>query len=249
MKTVSVAAGTMLALAMTTAHAADVAVRRAAPAPAPAYVVAAPVYNWTGWYIGGHAGWGKADSDWTFENNSFWNSAPGDRIAIRPDGWLGGGQIGVNYQFGTWLAGLEATLAGGSLKDTVVSPYFPASDTEQTKISSLYTVAGRLGVVWNNLLIYGKGGWAGGQVGLSASCPTCTPSGWNPGKESRSGWILGAGLEWMWTPNWIVGVEYNRIDFGSKTHSALNNDGVNLTTVSEKTTVDTVVGRISYLFR
>lgn len=223
------------------ASAADLPVK-AAPRP----IVVAP--SWSGFYVGGHVGYGWATSDWTFQNASWWNTAVGQSIGLSPKGALGGVQLGFNHQVNQWVFGIEGTWSGANLNQTVISPWFPSSDRETTKVKSLYTIAGRIGATWDRLLIYGKGGWAGGRVELSAAS-SAGPTYWNPGTASRSGYILGLGLEYMMMPNWILGVEYNYINLGTTNYAANNTGGsVSLTTVDDKTKVSTVVARLSYLF-
>lgn len=124
--------------------------RRGAPA--------VPVARWSGLYIGGHGGYGWAHSDWTFLNNSFWNFDPGERIDFSPRGFLGGGQIGFNQQIGQWVIGIEGTWSGARIRRTVISPFFPAEDTETTKIKQLFSIAGRVGMAWDRVLLYAKAG-------------------------------------------------------------------------------------------
>ena len=219
---------------------------------APPYVPT-EIYNWTGFYIGGHVGGGWAQSDWTFRNRSFFNfnGGAGDSIGTSPSGWLGGAHVGFNYQINHLVLGIEGTWSAADIKDTVVSPFFPTEDHETTKISSLYTVTGRIGAAWDKFLFYGKGGWAGGEVEVSAVSTAGAGGGtsWNPGKQSRSGWVAGVGLEYMLTQNFIVGVEYNHIDLGTARYSTLDSGGdTTLTSVDNTTKVDTIVGRLSYKF-
>jgi outer membrane immunogenic protein len=158
---------------------------------------------------------------------------------------------------GHWLFGVEGTLSAADISQTVGSPILPAvvfgSDRMTTKITSLYTVAGRLGVVWNQFLFYGKGGWAGGEVELSARTTFGGGAAWARTK-SRSGWLAGAGVEYMMTPNIIFGVEYNYVDLGSEAYSARNTGPAAAvflpanTDVTDKTQVHTIVGRVSYRF-
>jgi outer membrane immunogenic protein len=243
-----------MGVAVVPAFAADLPVKAAGPVVMPPV----PLANWTGFYIGGHGGFGWGDSRWTFTQNSFWNNVPGDTIRTQPDGWLAGGQIGYNYQMGPWLLGIEGTLSAADISDTVRSPIPPAAvfgnDRLTTKMKSLYTIAARVGVVWNQFLFYGKGGWAGGQVELSASTDFGGGAAWNPGSKSRSGWVAGAGMEYMIMPNLILGVEYNYIDLGSATYSAPNTGPgaagflPATTIVEDRTHVQTIVGRVSWLF-
>jgi outer membrane immunogenic protein len=221
----------------------------AADMPTKAPMAPLPVaYNWTGFYLGAHGGYGWANSDWTFQNVSFFNTFVGDQINLKPKGGLGGGQVGYNYQIGQFLLGVEGTFSWADIKQTVTSPIFPTTDNETTKIKNLYTVAARLGVTNGPWLAYAKGGWAGGRVQLSAAEPGIAVS-WDPATQSRSGFVIGGGVEYMIAPSIILGAEYNYIDLGSKTYSAVNTPSAfGPTTVSDKTTVSTIIGRVSYLF-
>jgi len=231
--------------------AADLAVK------APVVAEPAPLYSWTGCYVGAHAGYGWGTSGWTFQHDSFWSVGRGQTINTQPAGGFGGGQIGFNYQAGLWLVGIEGTVAAADIRETVKSPFLPpvvyGGDRESTKIKSLYTVAGRVGMVWDRILVYGKGGWAGGQVELSARTDYGGGAAWSQSK-SRSGWVAGVGAEYMLTPNFILGLEYNYIDFGSQTYSALNTGpaGVGFlprdTKVKGSTHFNTVAARVSYRF-
>lgn len=209
-----------------------------------------PARNWTGLYIGGHVGGSSARSDWMFQQDEWpWTNSPNSIPFRSKTSLLGGAQAGFNYQLGSIVTGIEGTWSGLNHKTTIISPYFPLSDTETTKISNLFTIAGRLGVTWDRVLFYGKGGWAGGEVELSAASTSGGLSAWNPGSRIRSGVIVGAGFEYMLTQNFILGIEYNHIDLGRANYTAYNTGvDTSLTSVDDKTKLDTVVGRLSYKF-
>jgi outer membrane immunogenic protein len=180
-----------------TAFGADIA-RRAPVASQPvAYGV-----NWTGFYVGAHIGgaWTEGgDNFWDPVTAAWWNTDDSS-------GFIGGGQIGFNYQIGQWVLGVEGDISwtdlGNDNRD-LANYYSRSTDW-------FATVTGRLGYAWDNWLLYVKGGgaWADGNDYY-----------WNrplwQGDGSRSGWAVGAGLEWAWTPNWSVKLEYNYLDFGS----------------------------------
>ena len=242
MKRFLLAGATLLALATAQPTlAADAPVYKG---PAPAAIA---VFNWSGFYIGGHAGWAWANSDWTFQNTNFFGPV-GRQAGFRTDGGLAGAQVGFNYQTGNFLVGIEGTWSYSRLDRTIVSPVFALTDQWRTEIKSLYTVAARLGAIWDRSLWYVKGGWAGGCVNLSATSTFGGATLWNPGCD-RSGWVIGAGIEYMLAPNWIFGLEYNYIDLGSKTYTA-NNTGAStsLTSINDSTKLQTVIARLSYLF-
>lgn len=209
-----------------------------------------PSRDWTGFYIGGHVGGSSAGSNWAFQQGNWWiaDGTGGIPFAAQTS-LLGGAQVGFNYQLGSIVTGIEGSWSGLDHKTTIASPYYPGSDTETTKISNLVTVAGRLGVTWDRVLFYGKGGWAGGEVQLSAASDSGGPSAWNPGSRFRSGVIVGAGFEYMLTQNFILGIEYNHIDLGRANFAAYNTGAdTSLTSVDDKTKLDTVVARLSYKF-
>jgi outer membrane immunogenic protein len=166
----------------------------------------------------------------------------------KASGTFGGAQIGFNYQFDRIVIGLEGTWSGIKTEKTISSPYYPGEDIETTKVGGLVTVAGRLGFAWDRVLIYGKGGWAQGRVEVLAAS-TDGPSFWNPGAQNRNGSVIGAGLEFMVTPNIIAGVEYNHIDLGKANYSAFNTGGdTSFASADDRTSIDTVTGRLSYKF-
>ncbi len=209
-----------------------------------------PARYWTGFYIGGHVGGSSAGSNWAFQQDNWWTNGGTGGIPFSTEtNWLGGVQGGFNYQLGSVVAGVEGTWSGLNHKKTVVSPYYPDSDIETTKISNIFTIAGRLGVTWDRVLFYGKGGWAGGEVELSAASTAGGPSAWNPGSKFRSGVIVGAGFDYMLTQNFILGIEYNHIDLGRANYAGYNTGAdTSFTSADDKTKLDTIVGRLSYKF-
>ena len=210
-----------------------------------------PARNWSGLYIGGHVGGSSAGSNWAFQRDDLWiiRRGTGGIPFARQTSVLGGVQAGYNFQLGSIVTGIEGTWSGLNHKTTIASPYYPDTDTETAKISNIFTIAGRLGVTWDRVLFYAKGGWAGGEVGLSAASTSGGPSAWNPGSKFRSGVIVGAGFEYMLTQNLILGIEYNHIDLGRANYTAYNTGAdTTLTSVDDKTKLDTVVGRLSYKF-
>jgi outer membrane immunogenic protein len=185
---------------------------RAAPAPIPA-----PVYSWTGCYVGAHVGWGWGNNHFT-ETSAFHGS--GGTAGIDTNGALFGGQVGCNYEFwGNWVVGVQGDFAGtdinGKANDDIL---FPASDSSLAlKTEWLASVTGRVGYAfWNNqVLVYVKGGgaWARNQWDVHDAGPFFGDPIFS---ENRSGWTVGGGVEWtLWSPNWTAFVEYNFYDFNN----------------------------------
>lgn len=173
------------------ASAADLPSRKG-PIAAPVYIP--PVFTWTGFYVGGNAGygWGNVNA------NGFANV--GDL-----DGFVGGGQIGYNYQMGQFVLGLEADLQYADLSS--------GSNLGLINVKTDYfgTVRGRVGVAFDRFLPYITGGWAYGNV--KTSIPGL---GFSSDKTHTNGWVIGGGLEYAVTNNIIAGVEYLYVDLGEK---------------------------------
>ncbi len=172
---------------------------------APAYAVPEAVYNWTGFYIGGHIG----------------GAFPGDNSLESSNGrFMGGVQGGFDYQFATnWVIGAEAQyswLTGNSGNGVL----FPAGTLVNGNTDQLGSVTGRLGYTWGPALLYAKGGyaWRGNDnIGVSLSG---VPVAFATTGDHRDGYTVGAGLEYMFAPNWSVKAEYQYYNFGSTTFTS-----------------------------
>jgi outer membrane immunogenic protein len=156
-----------------------------APPPAPA-----PVYNWTGWYVGLNAGasFGNAKTDFNTAQVALVvahvpSSIPGFAGSDRtyPDGFMGGGQIGYNWQYSPVIVvGLEADFQGADEKASGTPFLPPLVSTNvtrsthldyQTKIDWFGTARARIGYVWGNgqVMSYVTGGLAYGRVALQGT--------------------------------------------------------------------------------
>jgi outer membrane immunogenic protein len=170
---------------------------------APVYKAPEAIYNWTGFYIGGHIGG-------AFGGNNSLGGSNGQ--------FLGGIQGGADYQFATnWVIGAEAQyswLAGGSGTGTT----FPLGTTVTGNTNELGSVTGRLGYTWGPALLYAKGGYAWRDgVGVGASNAAGAPVAFATDGTHRDGYTVGGGLEYMFAPNWSVKGEYMYYNFGSTT--------------------------------
>jgi outer membrane immunogenic protein len=212
---------------------------------APAYID--PGYNWSGFYLGGNAGysWGHASTDGSetgTQSVSIFSATTGVLRAGSPvvtslgttpltgranvNGFIGGGQAGYNWQHGTWLFGLEADIQGsderGSADVCVVAGCAIGTGlfTANYKLDWFGTVRGRIGFLpTDRVLLYATGGLAYGEI--SASAPLI-PLSWG---STRTGWTVGAGAEVAIDPHWSVKLEYLYMDlgnFGSDSTTATN---------------------------
>jgi outer membrane immunogenic protein len=200
--------------------------------PAPAPVAVAPIYNWTGVYVGVHAGWIWSEGDAAVSSTGL---APATALApfgysFDGDGGMLGGQIGFNYQFSNIVVGIEADLSwtgvdGGATVAplTFGAGVIPGSfHTSSFDMNWFGTVRGRLGFAANNLLIYVTGGLAFGDVDATTVTQSFIPGiGLNTWTGSASdtqvGWTIGGGLEWGFAPNWSIKGEYLYYDLGDTT--------------------------------
>jgi outer membrane immunogenic protein len=195
------------------AHAADLG-PRAYKAPAPAV---SPIYNWSGFYIGVQGGG-------FYDRNHV--TTPGGElispISIHSGSYFAGGYAGYNYQVSSLVLGVEgdmsAVLGGRELsarQPTIAPGIFANSETDSKWLAS---VAGRAGFAMNNWLLYGKGGGAWMKTDYTANVLTAANVnlGTQTRSATRSGYLVGVGLEYAWSQNFVSKIEYNYIDFGTQ---------------------------------
>ena len=179
---------------------------------------AAPLeaFSWTGLYIGGHVGAGWSTTESRLDDISINGvSVGGLNLPLAShtgNGFLGGGQVGFNYQLGTLVLGIEADGTYTDLKGSAPC-LVVLTCTDKTKWMA--TAAGRVGFAYEHTMIYLKGGaaWAkhDHNVNLSLAGVTLDASG----SSTRTGWLIGTGVEQALGYGWSAKVEYNYIDFGS----------------------------------
>jgi outer membrane immunogenic protein len=210
MKKIFLATTAFVLLTAASAGAADMSVRPMYTPPP------APVYSWTGIYWGGNVGysWGQSKND----------AALGFGITATEsqdiDGVIGGVQTGYNYQFGTWVFGLEVDIQASGQKggSTFQAAGLPtATLITDHKLDWFGTARPRLGVLATpNLLLYGTGGVAFGQVKDSftaaiAGVGTVATANID---DVKAGWTAGAGIEGAFGGGWSAKVEYLYVDLG-----------------------------------
>jgi outer membrane immunogenic protein len=212
MKKLFLATTAFVVLAAASAGAADMSARPVYAPPAPV-----PVYSWTGIYWGGNVGysWGQSKNDRTLVGFGVTATESQDM-----DGVIGGAQTGYNYQFGAWVLGLEADIQasgqkGGSTFQVLGLP--TATLTTDHKLEWFGTARPRLGVLATpNLLLYGTGGVAFGQVkdSYTASVAGLGTVATASVDDVKAGWTAGAGIEGAFGGGWSAKVEYLYIDLG-----------------------------------
>lgn len=183
------------------ALAADLAARPYTKAPAYA---PAPIYNWTGFYIGGHIGG-------AFGGNSGFGNSDGR--------FLGGIQGGADYEFSNNVVlGVEAEYSWLTNNNNGV--LLPGGTLVTSNSNELGSVTGRVGYSFGAALLYAKGGYAfkdGDHVNASVGG---VPVAFTTDGNHRDGYTVGAGLEYMFAPNWSANIEYQYYNFGNTTFTS-----------------------------
>jgi outer membrane immunogenic protein len=200
--------------------------------------------TWNGVYIGANGGWGW--SDYNFAQVPFSATPVGEitplALRINADGPLFGGQIGYNWQFHpNWVAGIEGDFDGASIHSSstaiVPSGFVPALSNNifsaQEKLQWVASIRGRLGYslapgfVGGPMLIYATGGaaWANysGSALMNAEVAPAVfgQSTFGNVNYTRSGAVVGGGIEWMFAPNWSLKAEYLHYFLSGASTSAL----------------------------
>jgi|HubBroStandDraft_6_1064221.scaffolds.fasta_scaffold403508_2 outer membrane immunogenic protein len=190
-----------------------------------------PAWSWTGFYVGANVGYGWGSSN---VNESFFNATTGafvgsDSGTVHPNGVIGGGQAGYNWQNGNWVWGLEADIQASGQQGTVtlVCPVCSASGnpvvTSLTeKLEWFGTVRPRLGwTVTPETMIYATGGLAYGELNDSGTISDSVATGGFDLSKTSVGWSAGGGVEGHLTGNWTWKVEYLFLTLEEPSGSAL----------------------------
>jgi outer membrane immunogenic protein len=195
----------------------------------------APAYNWTGFYIGGHAGGAWANNHWTdLEGSPITSNSP--------SGFLGGAQIGFNYQSGFWIIGVEVSGSGAHL--TSSSDCFDVLTCE-SKISWLLAVQGRLGVaVAPTAVVYATGGaaWVGDEFNFHSDELSGSTT------ATRAGGGVGGGLNFaLYREVWVF-VEYDHYWFGDHQMDLVASNQDSRLSVNVRQDVDVVKAGLNVRF-
>jgi outer membrane immunogenic protein len=236
--------GGVLSLGLaTSASAADLAARPYTKAPP----IVAPIYNWSGFYIGANGGGGWSHKCWDFAGTASLrlatNVAEGCHDA---DGATAGGQIGYRWQAASWVFGLEAQGNWADFKGSNASLAFPLVEN-RSKIEAFGFFTGQVGYAWNNALLYVKGGAAVVEDKYSfAAIATGIVNG--TASETRWGGVVGVGLEYGFAPNWSIGIEYDHAFMGNRDVTFAQIAPVSFPVDRIRQDLDVVTARINYRF-
>ena len=200
---------TLLVLAASSAFAAEMPLK--APPPPPP-----PVPIWAGFYIGGNVGGGWSRQQ--FIDNF---DAPFGAVDATPNssGVVGGGQAGYNWQINNWgLIGVEGGFTGTNAKSTFSCFPLLAPQTCTADTKWVADIALRAGLIWGPALFYVKGGAAWEKstwtdIALAGAPAMALPGVLFTANDTRDGWVVGAGFEYLFLPNWSARIEYDYYGF------------------------------------
>ncbi|CAH1665121.1 MULTISPECIES: outer membrane protein [unclassified Chelatococcus] len=190
--------------------AADLPSRMSAPvAPAPV-VATPPAFSWTGFYAGINGGYG-----WGGLPNYKKDLEPGQRVKTTANVMFGG-QVGYNYQFGSWVVGAEADF--DKLNGSVKGHDSEFGVSESYRREYMATGRARLGYAFDRLLVFGTAGIALEKTSLSLNDPDAESFGRLSKSAWSKGFVVGAGVEYALTDNVTAKGEYLYTKFGKQTY-------------------------------
>jgi outer membrane immunogenic protein len=174
--------------------------------------VAAPMYDWSGFYVGAFGGGGMG--------NHNYNNAPPPGFApflINYDstGGIGGGEVGYNLQSGSWVFGVEGTGFWSGIKGSDLTQFnagtLPIAAIDQTNLRWGATLRARGGIAVDRLLLFFTGGWAYGDIVHTSTAPGFPIDQYT---NKQSGLVAGGGIAYAFTNNLIGKFEYSYYNFG-----------------------------------
>jgi outer membrane immunogenic protein len=190
------------------------------PPPLPqAPVFVPPPFTWTGIYVGGNLGWGWTNLNLTDTGPGVFGQVfpIGTQSSFSQNGFLGGAQVGVNWQFEQFVVGAEADFDATAIKNSQSLGVFGNSSYSDPWVS---TFAARFGWAADRALFYGK---AGGAYMQEKYDFTASDGSEVTGTFNRWGWMLGAGVEYAVTGNITLKAEYNYLNFGTQNQTLTPN--------------------------
>ncbi|HEY1978810.1 MAG TPA: outer membrane beta-barrel protein [Xanthobacteraceae bacterium] len=193
--------------------------------PANAAAPSLGIYSWTGFYIGGEAGWSWATQQITHVTGATAFPAGSVDTPLDQNGPLGGIYAGYNYQMSQFLAGIDGDIMTTDMTGTGrdVSPVNGDAALHSDQINWIATATGRVGYFSNNWLLFAKAGWAWAPFGESNILRTHGGGLVNTSTSSatRNGWTAGAGLEWGFAAHWSAKLEYDYIGFATANYLSM----------------------------
>lgn len=207
-------------------------------AQAAAMPVKAPaVFDWSGFYVGGGAGW---------QGSKIGLSDPVTGVLTYDpthDSFALGGHVGAQTQFDRLVVGIEGGYISGfdrkEFRTPSISIFFPGgTGTTAARLKDAWSIGGRAGWSMGSWLPYLTAGWAQGKFDFRADDGSIQTA-----NATTSGAYFGGGVDYALAHNWILGIEYRHYDFKAKTTNASNGDPIRF-----DPRTDTVMARLTYKF-
>jgi len=177
----------------------------------------AQAQTWNGPEVGvqGGYGWGQSSGDIRTLPGNFLKQS----YEFSPDGGMGGGHAGYNWQFGHTLLGVEGDVEGGDLfgRRDKFGTLAGGGAEFKTRLDFDASVRGKIGYAFDRVLLYGTGGVAFGDVHVPYESGVGCAANFSCGTSDtmRVGWTAGGGLGYAITPRWSANIEYRYTDLGS----------------------------------
>lgn len=213
--------------------------------------------NWDGFYLGGELGEAWNQSQWTYDNPNYFNTAGpvvlGSHFDSNAHGIIGGGYLGYGHRVEPVILGLEASFLGSDVNTTFNSPFFPTFDDYTIDLQFLATVKGRIAYPLNEWLLFLNGGWAGGSVDLTFQDMVVNDIKADETKWAN-GWTVGAGLEYQLFEHFALGIAYNYVqlylnDESISCDACGSGPGFGTPEVDGNMRTQILTGRASYYFK
>jgi outer membrane immunogenic protein len=186
----------------------------------------APVYDWTGFYLGGNVGYSVGHDRTSLGQTIAPFQLMPELFTFAPAGWLGGGQLGFNWQpTRNLVLGVEADFQGTTQYDSVCllsceAPFQFVS--AQQKLPWFATFRGRAGYASGPALFYLTGGLAVGEVRTEVQATIDGVTTAASFDQIKTGWVVGGGIEAALAGNWTAKAEYLYMDLGSVSQTFLS---------------------------
>ncbi len=177
--------------------------------------------NWAGVYLGGHLGGSWSEARWsdpfgTTPGFAGAQNVPGFGDLTQAHGPLGGGQLGMDWQTGHWVLGVQGDADFATIRgDNTCYSGLGGVNCEH-QINALATVTGRFGFAWGRSLLYVKGGGAFASTAYNINANTQVLTlGNETSTVNTFGWTVGIGLEYAISDRWTTSFEYDHIGLGN----------------------------------
>jgi outer membrane immunogenic protein len=211
------------------------------PPPIKSPALPTTVFSWTGVYIGGQVGGG-----WSNFSAIDPTAPAAGSTSVQGNGFLGGGQLGFNYQIANVVLGAEGTYSWAGIKISDGGPFGGGPGlTVVDKNDYVATAAGRVGYAFDRVLIFSKGGAAWTRDKLDANDGL---GGTASGSFNRTGWMVGAGVEYAFVQNWSIKLEYDFLRFGQINEQPITTGGLSASPALVRLDMQTATVGLDYHF-